>query len=167
MPNSSLTIIGIDPGVAITGYGLIQGKFGSSTLTVLEYGTIRTPAHTDLSQRLCQIYQDLSALLDKYQPDYAGCEKLFFSKNVKTGIDVGQARGVLLLALAQHHIPITEITPLQVKQSITGYGSAEKKQVQYMTQQILQLKKSPTQDDAADALGIAIATHSLLRTTTI
>lgn len=162
MPNSKTQpiIIGIDPGTAITGYGIVRHTFNHQ-LQVLEYGVIRTPAHTPLVDRLVTLYTKLNELLDEYHPQLAGCEKLFFSKNVKTALDVGQARGIIMLALTQHHLSVTELTPPQVKQSVTGYGAATKQQIQYMTQKILQLTTIPKPDDAADALAIAIATDSL------
>lgn len=156
MPRSNNIIIGIDPGTAITGYGIIQ------TNTVLEYGVIRTPAKQPIQDRLVTIYERLTALLLQYKPSHAGCEKVFFSKNVKTALDVGHARGVILLALAQHGCTISELTPPQVKQSVTGYGAATKIQIQRMTQKILQLHQLPRPDDAADALAIALAAQNLV-----
>lgn len=150
-------VIGIDPGTAITGYGIIRGN------SVLEYGVIRTPAHQPIPYRLATLYARLTELLDQYRPTQAGCEKVFFSKNVKTALDVGQARGVILLALTQHNVTIAELTPPQVKQSVTGYGAATKIQIQRMTQRILQLKQLPKPDDAADALAIALAAQYLVR----
>lgn len=149
------TIIGIDPGTAITGYGILQAKHPH--LTVLEYGVIRTPKEDTPSQRLTILYKKLTQLLTKYKPDVAGCEQLFFSKNVKTATTVAQARGVILLALAQANIPMIEFTPPQLKLAITGHGKADKQQIQYMTQQILQLTEPAQPDDAADALALAIA----------
>lgn len=157
MLRSKKIIIGIDPGTAITGYGIIQGT------TVLEYGVIRTSAGQPIQQRLVTLYTHLSKLLQQYKPVQAGCEKVFFSKNVKTALDVGQARGVILLALAQHSVAIAELTPPQVKQSVTGYGSATKIQIQRMTQRILQLQQLPKPDDAADALAMALAVQNLVR----
>ncbi len=155
-------VIGIDPGYAITGYGILELSDASDTPTVLEYGVIRTAAHTPLVDRLAQMYSDLEKLLTQHKPTVAGCEKVFYSKNVKTATDVNQARGVILLALAHHNNALIELTPTQIKQSTTGYGAANKKQVQYMTQQILKLDAIPQPDDAADALAIAIAVSRLI-----
>lgn len=152
MPNSNITI-GLDPGLAITGYGVIQDE------TVLEYGVLRTPAKQPLGARLLLLSTQLNALLDRYQITKAGCEKLFFARNVTTAIDVGQARGIIVLALAERGIPLIEITPLQVKHSLTGYGRADKQQIQYMVKSILKLTRTPKPDDAADALAIALTTQ--------
>ncbi|MBI4407315.1 MAG: crossover junction endodeoxyribonuclease RuvC [Candidatus Kerfeldbacteria bacterium] len=146
-------VVGFDPGLAITGYGIIQGD------VILEYGALRTPAKTALGQRLVLLYNQLTELLDKYKIARAGCEKLFFARNVTTALDVGHARGVILLALAQRHIPLLELTPLQVKHSLTGYGRADKQQIQYMVKSIFKLSKAPKPDDAADALAIALTTQ--------
>lgn len=158
---TSYTVVGIDPGLAITGYGIISVDSSKATPVVLEYGTVRTLAGNTLGERLDLLYSGISDLLTKYQPVVGGCEKIFFSKNVKTAIDVSQARGVIILALQQHIAKVFELTPTQIKQTITGYGSATKSQVQYMVQQHLKLKDLPTQDDAADALAIAIAVSTL------
>ncbi|MBI2416200.1 MAG: crossover junction endodeoxyribonuclease RuvC [Candidatus Kerfeldbacteria bacterium] len=155
MLNSDAIIIGVDPGLAITGYGVIRH------LTIIEYGVIRTPSRQPISDRLVQLYQQINQLLDRYQPTVAGCERLFFAKNVKTASDVGQARGVLLLALAQHHIHLVECTPAEVKQAVTGYGSASKQQMQHMIQTIFHLDHLPKPDDAADALAIALTSASV------
>lgn len=152
MPNSNITI-GLDPGLAITGYGVIQGE------TVLEYGVLRTPAKQPLGARLLLLSTQLNALLDRYKVAKAGCEKLFFARNVTTAIDVGQARGIIVLTLAERGIPLVEITPLQVKHSLTGYGRADKQQIQYMVKSILKLTRTPKPDDAADALAIALTTQ--------
>lgn len=158
--NKPTIVIGIDPGTAITGYGVLSCL--GQQLKVLEYGVIRTLPSQTAPDRLVTLYNKLTALLTQYQPEQAGCEKLFFAKNVKTAGEVGQARGIILLALAQHQVTITELTPPQVKQAVTGYGSADKQQVQYMTKQILGLQRIPRPDDAADALAIAIATANRL-----
>ena len=149
-----MRILGIDPRTAITGYGVIERQAGQYRL--IDYGCITTPAHTPISQRLITIYQGMQCLLTEYQPDEVAMEELFFNRNVTTAITVGQARGVLMLAAAQQGLPIGEYTPLQVKQAISGYGRADKKQVQYMVCQILSLKEIPRPDDAADALAVAI-----------
>lgn len=149
-----MRIIGIDPGYAIVGFGVLdyQGnKFG-----IVEFGAITTPAGQPFEQRLKTIYDDLSYVLDKYKPDAMAIEKLFFNTNQKTVIDVAQARGVISLCAVERNIEIAEYTPLQVKQSVVGYGKAEKKQVQELTRQILSLKEVPKPDDTADALAIAI-----------
>ena len=159
---SLTTVVGLDPGTAITGYGVLECGRTVHDLRVLEYGVIRTAKTLSQSERLLLLYKQLTALLKRYQPSVAGCEKLFFSKNVKTAGEVGQARGIILLTLAQHGIQVTELTPPQVKQAVTGYGSADKKQVEYMTQHILHLRTRPKPDDAADALAIALATATQL-----
>jgi len=152
-------ILGIDPGYGITGFAFIRES--GNKVEPLNYGVIRTPAKMEFSERLKIIADDLAHLIKKYQPEYAGIEKIFFAKNTKTAIDVGQARGAILLTLVNHNVPIIELTPLQVKQGITGYGKAEKRQVQEMVKSILNLKAIPKPDDAADALAIAItAMHS-------
>lgn len=163
MPSSriptSRIIVGIDPGSAITGYAFLESD--GTTLTVLEYGVLRTYPTDSTAKRLHVLYTDLLTLLNQYSPSVAGIEQLFFARNTTSAMTVAQARGVLLLALEEHHLPIEELTPPQVKQAVTGHGAAEKKQVQYMTKQILKLKTLPTQDDAADALAIAIATDQI------
>ncbi len=149
-----MRIIGIDPGYAIVGFGVVD--YNKSNFNLLEFGSITTLAGTPFNERIQIIFDDLCYLLDKYKPDEIGIEKLFFNTNQKTAIDVAQARGVIILAAQQRGIPIYEYTPLQVKQSVVGYGRAEKKQVQELTRQILKLKEIPKPDDAADALAIAI-----------
>ena len=149
------TVIGIDPGTAITGYGILRVEHPN--LTVLEYGVIRTPKEDTVSQRLVTLYEKLTQLLHAYEPKMAGCEQLFFAKNVKTAGAVAQARGVILLALEQAGVPMIEFTPPQLKLAITGHGQADKQQMQYMTQRILQLTEPAHPDDAADALALAIA----------
>ncbi len=157
MPNSKITL-GFDPGIAITGYGVLCGQ------TVLEYGVLRTPAHAATTLRLAQLYDEITLLLKKYPATIAGCEELFFAKNVTTAFTVGQARGIILLALTQANIPVLELTPLQVKQSVTGYGRADKAQVQSMVKTILNLTTIPKPDDAADALAVALATQTYAHT---
>lgn len=151
-----MRIIGIDPGYAIIGFGVLD--YDGHSFEIVGFGAITTPADAPFSQRLKMIYDDMSQILDKYKPDQMGIEKLFFNTNETTAIAVAQARGVTLLPAIQRGIEISEYTPLQVKMSITGYGRAEKKQVQEMTRQMLGLSKVPKPDDTADALGIAI-TH--------
>ena len=148
------SVLGIDPGTATTGYGLIkENTFG---LEVINYGIISTSPELPMEKRLQIIYKKLIAIIDLHQPDSCAVEKLFFQRNVTTAISVGQARGVVLLALADRFIPCAEYTPLQVKQAVTGYGVANKKQVQMMVQSILNLPEMPKPDDASDALAIAI-----------
>lgn len=146
-------IIGIDPGIADTGYGIIKDKGGK--LTCLDYGSIKTLPSSDLATRLSLLYKELDGIVKKYKPDYAAVEKLFFSKNVKTALTVGQARGVAILVLSQNNLPIHEFSPSQVKQSVSAYGQASKMQVQKMVKMILGLKELPKPDDAADALAVA------------
>lgn len=152
--NKPTTIIGIDPGIADTGYGVIKEENGK--LLVLEYGSIKTPAKTGLPERLNALRKKLSVLLEKYNPDLAVVEQLFFCTNVKTALTVGQARGVIIVSLAEQKIKIIELTPLQVKQGLTGYGKADKKQMQQMVKAVLGLKEIPKPDDAADALAMAV-----------
>lgn len=149
-----MLVLGIDPGLAILGYGLVEKS--CNTLRPLDYGTITTPASMDMSQRLVRIYDGIHELVDMFSPDAIAIEELFFNKNVKTAIAVGQARGVAIVAGAKYNIPIYEYTPLQIKQAVVGYGRAEKEQVQYMTRLLLGLKEIPRPDDAADALAISI-----------
>jgi len=152
--NKNIIILGIDPGVATTGYAFIQ-KTNPQT-KVIDYGIISTPAKMDFSLRLKQINQDLDKLIKKFKPDAIAVEQLYFCKNVKTALNVGQARGVVLLTAILSKLPLYEFTPLQVKQSVCGYGQADKKQVQQMVKTILNLKEIPKPDDAADAIAIAL-----------
>ncbi len=147
-------ILGIDPGIADTGYGLIKNDGGK--LTCLAYGSIRTKAGGDLAARLLLLNSELDKIIKKYQPDLAAIEQLFFNKNVRTALIVGQARGVALLTLKQNNLPVFDFTPTQVKQAVSAYGQASKKQVQKMVKLILNLSVLPQPDDAADALAIAI-----------
>lgn len=149
-----MVILGIDPGYAIVGYGVLE--YRNNRFTVLDYGAITTEAHTPFPERLEKIYRDLCALMTRFQPQAMSIEKLFYNTNAKTVIDVAQARGVTVLAAQQNGVEIFEYTPLQVKQSVVGYGRAEKKQVQEMTRIILHLEKIPKPDDTADALAMAI-----------
>ena len=149
-----MLVLGIDPGTAITGYGLVTEV--DSQLQAVAYGVITTPSDWPMPQRLQKIYRDLTALIAEHQPTEGAVEQLFFSRNVKTALAVGQARGVALLALAEGGVPIYEYTPLQVKQSVVGYGRAEKKQIQELVKLLLGLETVPQPDDAADALAIAI-----------
>ena len=149
-----MRILGIDPGYAIIGYGILE--YDGARFQTVAFGAITTPAGKPFTERLDIIYRDMCTVLDTYRPDCMGIEKLFFNTNQKTGIDVAQARGVTVLAAVQRGIPISEYTPLQVKQSVVGYGRAEKKQVMEMTRRILGLSKVPKPDDTADALALAI-----------
>lgn len=149
-----MRILGIDPGIAIVGFGFIDQT--GSKLKPVQYGSIHTEAHTEPAARLLEVYEAIMQLIEKYQPQAVAIEKLFFNRNVTTAITVGQARGVLMLAAAQKGLEIAEYTPLQVKQAIVGYGKAEKKQVQEMTKMFLNLSDVPKPDDVADALAIAI-----------
>ncbi|MBO8172600.1 MAG: crossover junction endodeoxyribonuclease RuvC [Bacillaceae bacterium] len=152
-----MKIIGIDPGIAIVGFGIIVQR--GSRLVPEQYGSIQTRAGLETATRLKQVYDATVELLHKYQPDVMAIEKLYFNRNVTTAFTVGQARGVMMLAAEQQGIPIYEYTPLQVKQATVGYGKAEKKQVQEMVRMLLSLKDIPRPDDVADALGVAI-THA-------
>lgn len=149
-----MLVLGIDPGTATTGYGLVDGDRGKTRL--VDYGTISTVPQTPMPERLLTINRELNGLLEKYQPDAVAIEQLFFHRNVKTAITVAQSRGVLLMTTAGAGVSIAEYTPLQVKQSVVGYGNASKRQVQLMVQALLSLKTPPRPDDAADALAIAI-----------
>ena len=149
-----MIIIGIDPGYAIVGIGVVEYK--GNKFRTLEYNAITTPAGMPTTERLKKIYQEMSMYIDKYNPDAVAIEELFFNSNQKTAINVAQARGVLLVAVANRNIPICEYTPLQVKQSVTGYGRADKHQIQTMVKMLLGLNAIPKPDDAADALAIAI-----------
>lgn len=149
-----MRILGIDPGYAIVGFGVVD--YAGANFAPIEYGAILTQAHTPFPQRLCDIDTDIQEILNRYQPDCMAVEQLFFRNNRTTGIDVAQARGVLILAAAKRKIPVYEYTPMQVKQAVVGYGKAEKKQVMEMTRRILKLEQIPKPDDAADALAIAI-----------
>ena len=150
----ALKILGIDPGTAIVGYGLIEAK--GQKYEALDYGCITTPAHTPMEKRLELLYRGMNQLLSETQPDAVAVEELFFNRNITTAITVGQARGVILLSIAQKNIEFAEYTPLEVKQAVVGYGRAEKQQIQYMVTSLLKLKSVPKPDDAADALAIAI-----------
>lgn len=154
-----MIILGIDPGLATTGYGLIQKSKAQNNQTILslvDFGCIRTKAGLPIAQRLHEIKKDLEALIKQYSPHKASIEKIFFNTNITTGINVSQARGVMLESCFAHGVEILEFTPLQVKNNIVGNGQAEKKQVQYMVQKILKLDFPITQDDSADALALAI-----------
>lgn len=154
--------LGIDPGTAIVGYGLVR-ELQDGSLQAVEYGVIRTPAKTPMPERLNTIYDALTDIVKQFQPDRAAVEELFFAKNVTTAITVSQARGVILLALHRANLHINEYKPNQVKQSITGYGGADKSQMQEMVRLLLNLDTIPQPDDAADALAIGITDINLGR----
>ncbi|MBK5251641.1 MAG: crossover junction endodeoxyribonuclease RuvC [Peptostreptococcaceae bacterium] len=149
-----MLIIGIDPGYAILGYGVIS--YEGNKFDVIEYGTVTTSSDVELPNRLKKIYNELYDLFEKYKPDAVAIEELFFNKNVTTALMVAHARGVAVVAAAKAGLEIFEYTPLQVKQGVVGYGRAEKKQVQIMVKTILNLKEIPRPDDAADALAVGI-----------
>ncbi len=149
-----MRILGIDPGYAIVGYGVLE--YDNTRFKVINYGAITTEPDTPFDKRLAEIYDDMCSILDMFKPDCMSIEKLYFNTNITTGIDVAHARGVTMLAAVQRGVPIFEYTPLQVKVAVTGYGRAEKHQVQEMIKSILRLKEVPKPDDTADALAIAI-----------
>lgn len=149
-----MIIIGIDPGYAIVGIGVVEYK--GNKFRPIEYTAITTPAGMNTVDRLKKIYDEMAMLIDKHKPDAMAIEELFFNSNQKTAINVAQARGVILVAAANKGVPVREYTPLQVKQSVTGYGRADKKQIQEMVKLILHLNVIPKPDDAADALALAI-----------
>ena len=150
----AMRILGIDPGYAIMGYGVVE--LIGNKFKVIEYGSIMTESRKNMTDRLKHLYYELMQLINRTDPDVAAIEELFFNTNTTTAIKVGQARGVSILACANSGIEINEYTPLQVKMALTGYGRADKKQVQHMTKTILNLKEVPKPDDTADALAIAI-----------
>ena len=149
-----MLILGIDPGYAIIGWGIIRYERGK--FIPVDFGAITTPAGMPFNRRLEIIYDELTALLSRHTPDAVAVEKLYFQTNKTTAIDVAQARGVIMLALQKHGIPVYEYTPLQVKSAVTGFGQAQKPQVMEMTKRLLRLKAVPKPDDTADALAIAI-----------
>lgn len=149
-----MIIMGIDPGFAITGYGIV--KYEGNKFSVIDYGALTTEAHIALPKRLLTLYEGLGELIALHKPDAVAVEELFFNKNIKTALNVGHGRGVALLAGASAGIDVFEYTPLQVKQAVAGYGRAEKSQMQQMIKLILNLPKIPKPDDVADALAIAV-----------
>jgi len=149
-----MIILGIDPGLAIVGWGVIESERGM--IRPIAYGAITTPAHTDIEARLLMIANDLESVIEKYKPDEMAVEELFFNTNITTGIAVAEARGVILCTAHKLGVAISEYTPLQVKQAVVGYGRAEKHQVIAMVTAILKLSKPPKPDDTADAVAIAI-----------
>lgn len=158
-----MRILGIDPGFATIGFGLISSE--RSVQKLLQYGTITTPAELEFPQRLVMIYDDMCRLLEALRPEAVAVEELFWGHNVTTGIGVSHGRGVILLAIAKAEIPLFEYTPMQVKQAVVGYGKAEKRQVMDMTRRLLNMTEIPRPDDAADALALALChgrTHTSL-----
>lgn len=155
-----MLILGIDPGLATTGYGIINGK--GNNLEIVTYGSITTPKDKEYSKRLKKIYDEICKLIESFKPTIMAIEELFFCRNVKSALNVGQARGVIILAGSKKNIEVREYTPLQIKQAITGFGRANKNQVQEMVKLLLNLKYCPCPDHAADALAAAICcAHSL------
>ncbi len=152
-----MIVLGIDPGLAIVGYGVINVERGVST--IIDYGVVTTPKEDTVPVRLFKIEEGINAILDKYQPDQIALEELFFNTNTTTGINVAQARGVIVLTCLKRCKELFEYTPLQIKQAMTGYGKADKKQIEYMVTKRLNLVKVPKPDDAADALAVAL-THA-------
>ena len=152
-----MIILGIDPGLATVGWGVLESSRGA--VRPIAYGAITTPAHTDIEARLLMIERDLTEIINKYRPDEMAVEELFFNTNITTGIAVAEARGVILLTAHRLGVKISEYTPLQVKQAVVGYGKAEKHQVISMVTSILKLREPPRPDDTADAIAIAIC-HS-------
>ena len=148
-------ILGIDPGTGICGFGVLEGR------AALDFGVITTPAHTPLPDRLLDIHESLQEIIAASHPEVVAIEKLFFKQNITTGITVAEARGVVILVARQHNLPIYEYAPNEIKKALTGYGMADKKQMQEMVRQHLNLEKAPQPDDAADALAVAI-THALM-----
>ncbi len=149
-----MRILGIDPGLAVVGYGLVE--YNGNNIKMLEYGVIKTPANSPIPKRLGTIYREINQIISDYQPEEAAIEELFFSKNVKSAIDVSQARGVAVLACENNGLDIYEYTPLQVKKNVVGFGRADKQQVQEMVRMILNLTNLPSPVDASDALALAI-----------
>ena len=147
--------IGIDPGLGTTGYGIVKLEEDGS-FTTLDYGVILTPTKQPMSTRLLVLFDEMTQLLDLHQPDVAAVEKLFFARNITTAISVGQARGVALLALAKAGLEVIEFSPPEIKQAVTGYGNAAKRQIQIMVQSLLNLDELPKPDDAADGLAVAL-----------
>ncbi len=161
--NEAMLVLGIDPGTATTGYGVV--RYDGRALEPVAYGTIITSAGLPLSQRLQKIYKELAELIREYRPTQAAVEELFFARNARTALAVGHARGVILLALADAGLSVYAYTPLQVKKAITGYGRAGKEQMQQMVRLLLNLESPPKPDDVADALAVAIChAHSYLTT---
>ncbi|MCZ7382653.1 MAG: crossover junction endodeoxyribonuclease RuvC [Candidatus Methanoperedens sp.] len=157
-----MIVIGIDPGLATVGFGVIRTE--KNNITPVSYGAIRTSAEKQAPQRLLEIYTGVSELFGKYVPSAVAVEKLFFNKNVTNAMSVSEARGVIVLAAEQNHIPVFEYTPNEVKQAITGSGRADKKQMQEMIKRLLNLSEIPRPDDAADGLSIALCHINIMTT---
>ncbi len=158
-----LVVLGLDPGTAITGYGIV--RYDGRSLEPIAYGTITTPSGSPLFLRLQNIYRELRSLIESQRPTHAAVEELFFARNARTALSVGHARGVILLALADAGLSVFEYTPLEVKKAITGYGRASKEQMQQMVRLLLSLESTPQPDDVADALAVAIChAHSFSTT---
>lgn len=155
------TVLGIDPGIARTGYGIIRGS--TATMTLVAYGCIETDPTRDKHKRLKRIYDDMTTLLQTYTPDVIGIEQLFFAQNTTTAFKVGAARGVIELAAEQHTIPLKEFTPQGIKQTLTNDGRADKRQVQEMIKAMFKLKEIPKPDDAADGIACAVCMYQSLR----
>ncbi len=149
-----MRVLGLDPGTARTGYGFIDLLEGR--LSAVHYGVIETAARTPMPQRLLEIHEQLLVLLETYQPEAAAIEEIFFGRNITTAISVGQARGVLMLTLAQANLSIAEYSPPKIKEAVTGYGRADKQQMQLMVRNLLDLSETPRPDDAADGLAVAL-----------
>lgn len=156
-----MIVVGIDPGLARVGYGVLSR--GDRHPTPLAFGCIETGSDRSTGERLLEIYENVSAILDRYEPAWVAVEQLFFSRNVTSAMRVSEARGVLLLAAQQREIPIAEYTPDQIKQAVTGSGRAEKQQVQEMMRRLLRLQEIPRPDDAADGLAVALCHMNMLR----
>jgi crossover junction endodeoxyribonuclease RuvC len=152
---SQRIVIGIDPGTAITGYGLIR-ELENGSIEWIGHGAITTPSEWDEPKRLLHLNQELKRIIIENKPDCCAVEKLFFQKNIKTAISVGQGRGAALIAAAASNLPVSEYTPLEIKQAVVGYGNADKNQIQQMVKILLNLSEIPQPDDAADALAVAI-----------
>ena len=150
-----MIVIGLDPGIALTGYGIVR-EDDKGEISALEFGVISTSNHFNEAERLLILHQQLSSIILLHRPDASAVEKLFFQKNTRTAMSVGQARGVALFTLAKHGVCVYEYAPVEVKQALTGYGQADKRQIQMMVKTRLGLEKLPSPDDAADALAIAI-----------
>jgi len=150
-----MIVLGIDPGTAITGYGVIKKR--ENSINILDYGALTTPSCWSIGERLNFLFEQISSLLDLYNPDFVVMEEVFFNKNIKTAISIGQAQGVIILAVKQYGKDVLTLTPLEVKSSIVGYGRATKAQIQYMVKEILRLKDIPKPDDVADALALCIS----------
>jgi crossover junction endodeoxyribonuclease RuvC len=156
-----LIVLGVDPGTAVTGYGVVERSGGR--LRAVDFGTLETPAAHELPQRLLAIHQGLEALIESHHPDLVAVERLFFNRNVQSAFAVGQARGAVLLTAAQHGLPVHEYGPHEVKLAVTGHGRAGKDQVQRMVQIVLGMATLPRPDDAADALAVAICLAHVYR----